>query len=160
MMFGRALLESISLEARRRKRSSCRRHLEDLERRRDDIILAQLAKRNEPRVLRVRRRERIPPKVFAKDIDQNVVPADLAVLPFDEVADVEDAQGLHVDPGLLASLPDRSRLDRLTDLQGPARQAPTAAVGLGAPFHKEHRAIPEYDRADGGHGALREFVLG
>ncbi len=101
-----------------------------------------------------------PPEVFAEDIDQNVVPADLAVLPFNEVADIEDAQGLHVDPGLLASLPDHSRLDRLTDLQGPARQAPAAAVGLGAPFHKEHRAIPEYDRADSGHGALREFVLG
>src|SRR3989442_9018464 len=123
-------------------------------------MLAQLAKGNETRVLCVRRRERVPPEVFAENIDQNVVPADLAVLPFDEVADVEDAQGLHVDPGFLQGLPNRSRLGGLTYLQGPARQAPPAAVRLRAPFHKEDRALPGYDRAHCGDGALRGFVFG
>src|SRR2546428_422476 len=60
----------------------------------------------------------------------------------------------------IQGLRTRSRLGGLTYLQGPARQAPPAAVRLGAPFHKEDRAIPEYDRANCGHGALREFVLG
>src|SRR5437867_1790871 len=135
-----------------------RRRVEDLKSRRGNVVLAQLAERDEARVLRVRTRERIPSDVFTEDIDQDVVPANLRAFELDEVPYIEDAERPHVDPGLLQGLPDRSRLHRLSDLQGPARQAPPALVRFGATLDQENSSISEHDCADRGDRALWELV--
>src|SRR2546428_141401 len=135
-----------------------RRRFEDLKSRRGNVVLAQLAERDETRVLRVRARERIPSDGFTDDIDQDVVPANLRALKVDEVPNIEDADRPHVDRGLLQGLADRGRLDRLANLQRPARQAPSALARLSATINQQHGSIPEHDRADRGNRTLRELV--
>src|SRR5207245_866993 len=81
---------------------------------------------------------------------QDVVPADLAALQLDDVPNVEHADRPHIDTGLFQGLPRRGGLDRLADLQGPARETPQAPVRIGSPLDQEDGPVSEHDRADGG----------
>src|SRR5207249_10639253 len=84
MMLGRILV--------RRSRPECfvggdprrRRRSEDLENRRGNLVLTELAEQDESRVRGVRGREGFPAYVFAEHVDQDVVPADLAAFQLEE----------------------------------------------------------------------------
>src|SRR5436309_15913842 len=124
MMLGRILVrrsrpERIAGGNPRRQRRS-----EDLESRWGNLVLTELAERDESRVRGVRSRERMPPYVFAEHVDQDVVPADLAAFQLEEVPYVEHADRPHIDTGLFQGLPRRGSLDCFTDLHGPARETP------------------------------------
>ena len=116
MMLGRILVRRSRPERFAGGNPRRQRRSEDLESRRGNLVLTELAERDESRVRGVRSREGFPAYVFAEHLDQDVVPADLAALQLDEVPYVEHADGPHIDTGLFQGLPRRGGLDRLADL--------------------------------------------
>ena len=84
-----------------------------------------------------------------QEIDQSVVIGQPAIIvPGQGIDDVEQAQDLDLDPGLLGDLADRRLTYRLTESLAPTGQRPGAGLRRLGPADQQHPVTLEDDHAD------------
>ena len=93
----------------------------------------------------------------AEVVDDDEVILDAAVrVPADAIEHFDDGSDVHVEAGLLAHFADQSRLERLAQLDGAARQAPFALERLVRALDQQHAVAVEDHGADADDRTVRE----